>query len=100
MNKESARKAPAKNPRGSKAAASPNTPAPTSDAGYSETANPSTPLLQLAEPAESATSLSPHNLLAALQAVRAGDFSVRLPGDRTRYRGEDRGRLQRDHRHQ
>ncbi len=34
-------------------------------------------------PAARDIALDPHSLLAALQAMRGGDFSVRLPGDRT-----------------
>jgi hypothetical protein len=39
-----------------------------------------------------------HDLLAGLQAMRMGDFSVRLPGDR--YLWEDRRYVQRDRRFQ
>src|SRR5688572_10299439 len=37
----------------------------------------------LVPPSGKRLSLDPQSLLAALQSVRAGDFSVRLPGDRT-----------------
>src|ERR1043165_7636204 len=36
-----------------------------------------------AGPAVAHIALDPHMLLAALQKMRSGDFSVRLPGDRT-----------------
>ena len=45
-------------------------------------------------------SLDVHELLAALQAMRVGDFSVRLPGDRSGVAGKRRRRLQRHRRRQ
>jgi HAMP domain-containing protein/CheY-like chemotaxis protein len=42
---------------------------------------PGTP--SMVPPSAKRLSLDPQSLLAALQSVRAGDFSVRLPGDRT-----------------
>ena len=45
-------------------------------------------------------SLDQHALLNALQAMRLGDFSVRLPRDLDRIDREDRRHLQRDRRGQ
>src|SRR6516225_3206566 len=45
-----------------------------------------TPDLRLPQSRE--TLLDPHELLTALEAVRDGDFSVRLPGDRTGLAGK------------
>ena len=41
-----------------------------------------------ADPVEGEASLDPRELLAALEAVRNGDFSARLPGDRTGLAGK------------
>ena len=41
-----------------------------------------------------------HELLHALQAMRVGDFSVRMAGDHDRHRRQDRRHLQRDRRRQ
>jgi HAMP domain-containing protein/CheY-like chemotaxis protein len=49
-------------------------------------ANVSVPTAALAGPADAGHQLS--DLLAALQAVRVGDFSVRLPGDQTGIAGK------------
>ncbi|MGH8503899.1 MAG: HAMP domain-containing protein, partial [Gammaproteobacteria bacterium] len=44
--------------------------------------------VDLAEPDGKSYAFDPQNLLAVLQAVRAGDFSVRLPGDRVGLEGK------------
>ena len=51
-------------------------------------------------PGETSASLEPADLLDALQAMRLGDFSVRLPTPFRRARGQDRRRLQRHRRGQ
>ena len=51
-------------------------------------------------PANGKTSFELKDLLHALQAVRVGDFSVRLAGDQPGHRRQDRRHLQRDRRRQ